>query len=122
MKATLIYDGECPLCSRYVQMTRLKENVELTLVDARHGGAEVDAARGAGYELDKGMLLWLDGTAYHGSAAINALALLTTPSSMFNRLNALIFRSPIVAKLSYPFLVFGRNSLLRLLGRSKLGF
>ncbi|MEM9318085.1 MAG: DCC1-like thiol-disulfide oxidoreductase family protein [Pseudomonadota bacterium] len=122
MKATLIYDGQCPLCSRYVQLTRLREHVELQIVDAREQSPEVIAAREEGFELDKGMVLRLDDATYHGSAAISALAMLTTPNSVFNRINATVFRSPTFAKLVYPILVFGRNSLLWLLGRQKLGY
>lgn len=122
MKAKLIYDAECPLCSRYVRMVRLREHVDLTLIDARFPSPELTAALNEGYEIDKGMVLHLDNATYHGEAAISALALLTTPSSAFNRINILLFRSPAVAKRLYPVLVFGRGLLLRFLGRKRLGY
>jgi len=48
------------------------------------------------------------------------LALLSTPSSGFNRLNAALFRSPTASRLLYPVLRAGRNAVLRLLGRGKI--
>ena len=58
--------------------------------------------------------------AYHGHDCIHMLALLSTPSSAFNRLNAARFRAPRAARLLYPVLRTGRNAALRLLGRSKI--
>jgi predicted DCC family thiol-disulfide oxidoreductase YuxK len=117
----LLYDGECPFCSRYVQHVRLREAVGVvSLANAREHGALVDEVRRLGYDVDTGMVLKLNGRYYHGADCIHALALLTTPAGWFNRLNSLAFRSPTVAKTVYPVLRAGRNLALKLLGRSKL--
>jgi predicted DCC family thiol-disulfide oxidoreductase YuxK len=119
----LIYDGECPFCSRFARLTRLRDTVgELHLVDARVPSPEVDAARAAGFVLDQGMLLRLDGRDYYGADCIQRLALLSSRSTWFNRLTYALLRSPGVARWSYPILRFGRNAALRVLGRSNLGF
>jgi predicted DCC family thiol-disulfide oxidoreductase YuxK len=119
----LIYDGECPFCSRYARLVRLRDTVgPLRLLDARAPAAEVDAARAAGYVLDQGMLLRLDGVDYYGADCLQRLALLSSRSTFFNRLSYALLRSPAVARWSYPVLRLGRNAVLRLLGRRKLGF
>lgn len=117
----LIYDGDCPFCSRFATMTRLRSSIgPLRMIDARDGGPEVLAAQNAGYDLDDGMVLMLDGVIYHGADCLNRLALLSTRSDLFNRLNAWAFRSSLVSRVSYPILRFGRNLILRLLGRSRI--
>jgi predicted DCC family thiol-disulfide oxidoreductase YuxK len=117
----IVYDGQCPFCSRYVQLVRLRETLgQIKLVDAREGGPIVDEARAAGLDLDEGMVLKLDGRFYHGADCIHMLALLSTPSSWFNRVNAAVFRSRTASRLLYPALRAGRNAVLRMLGRSKL--
>lgn len=117
----LLYDGECPFCSRYVQHVRLREAVGVvSLANAREHGALVDEMRRLGYDVDTGMVLKLNGRYYHGADCIHALALLTTPSGWFNRLNSLAFRSPAVARTVYPVLRAGRNLALKLLRRSRL--
>jgi predicted DCC family thiol-disulfide oxidoreductase YuxK len=119
----LIYDGECPFCSRYARLTRLREAVGgLRLINARDGGAEVDAAVRAGYRLDDGMLLHLGGQDHYGADCLNRLALLSSRSTVFNRLTHAAFRSPAVSRVAYPVLRAGRNLLLRILGRRRLGF
>jgi len=119
----LIYDGECPFCSRYVRLTRLRETIgSLRLVDARSGGGEVAAAIRAGYRLDDGMLLHLDGQDFYGADCLNRLALLSSRSTLFNRLTYVMFRSAWLSRVMYPVLRAGRNLILRLMGRRRLDF
>jgi predicted DCC family thiol-disulfide oxidoreductase YuxK len=121
-RAWIIYDGQCPFCSRYVQLVRLRDSLGgVALVDARKGGPLVDEVRSAGADLDEGMVLKMDGRLYQGEDCVHMLALLSTPSGLFNRTNAAIFRSRRASKLLYPLLRAGRNAALRLLGRSKIG-
>lgn len=118
----LLYDGECPFCSRYVTLVRLRESIgPIKLADARENPALVAEVTRLGYDVDEGMILKLDGRYYHGADCINMLALLTTPSGVFNRINRAIFRSSAASTLLYPVLRVGRNATLRLLGRRKLG-
>jgi predicted DCC family thiol-disulfide oxidoreductase YuxK len=117
----LLYDGDCPFCSRYVAYLRLREAVgPVTLADARSYPNLLDEALQHAYDLDEGMLLKLDGRYYHGADCINALALLTTPSGFFNRVNRVLFRSKMVSRLAYPALRAGRNLALKLLGREQI--
>jgi len=117
----LLYDGECPFCSRYVRHVRLREAIgPITLANAREHAALVNEVRRLGFDVDTGMVLKLDGKYYHGADCIHALALLTTPSGGFNRLNAWMFRSATASRLLYPVLRTGRNLALRLLGRARV--
>ncbi len=119
--AVIVYDGECPVCSRYVRMIRLRDSIgTVRLVNARDGGPEVDAIVESGLNLDEGMALVYGGKTYHGVDCVNRLALLSSPSGVFNRLNAAVFRSATASRVLYPVLRFGRNTLLKLLGRSPL--
>lgn len=119
----LIYDGECPFCSRYARLTRLRETVGgLRLINARERSPEVQAAIQAGYQLDRGMLLSLDGDLHYGADCLHTLALLSSRSTLFNRLSYAFFRNARLARLGYPVLRAGRNAALRLLGRAPLGY
>lgn len=121
--AVIVYDGECPFCSRYVKLLRLRETVgPVQLIDAREGGALVEDLLAQGIDLNEGMVLKLRGTLYHGDDCVHRLALLSTGSGLFNRLNAAIFRSQSASRLLYPMMRTGRNLVLLLLGRSKIRF
>jgi predicted DCC family thiol-disulfide oxidoreductase YuxK len=117
----LIYDGECPFCSAYVKLMRLRESVgPVRLIDARDGGPEVLRVQAMGMDLNDGMVFHYSGSHYHGADALNVMALLSGGQSWFNRLNGRLFRSRTVSRVVYPFMRAGRNGVLRLLGRTKL--
>lgn len=118
----LLYDGECPFCSAYVKLVRLRESVgDIRLIDAREGGPELAELRAAGYDIDEGMALKYNDTIHYGDDCIHVLSLLSTPSGVFNKLNAWVFRSKSRSKFLYPILRTGRNGALTLLGRKKIG-
>ncbi|MCH7502734.1 MAG: DUF393 domain-containing protein [Proteobacteria bacterium] len=120
--AVIIYDGECPFCSSYVRFLRLKEAVgQVELVNARSGGPLVNEVVAAGYNLDEGMVLIYGGRYYHGADCMHMIALLSSPSTLFNRINIGLTRSPRLVHLLYPAFRAVRNVTLWLLGRPKLG-
>jgi predicted DCC family thiol-disulfide oxidoreductase YuxK len=119
--AVVIYDGQCPFCSTYVRLARLREAVgTVDLVDARSGSTVVQEAVGAGLNLDKGMVLKYGGQFYYGASCLNMLSLLSSRIGLFNRLMALAFARPAIARLAYPVLQAGRNAILKLLGRNRI--
>lgn len=118
---TVVYDDDCPFCRNYVGMLRFREAVgPVALQDAREGGPLVEALTVAGYNLDDGMVLLIHGQVHHGADAITRMALLSSDNSLFNRLNAAIFRHPRLSRVLYPVLRFGRNVTLHILGRTPL--
>lgn len=117
----VVYDGECPFCSRYVKMMRLREALgPIELIDARTSHPVVTMLNERKIDLDEGMALVQGDRISHGDECIHRLALMTTPSGAFNRINARIFRSAAASRILYPFLRSGRNLALKLLGRKKL--
>ncbi|WP_246520413.1 DCC1-like thiol-disulfide oxidoreductase family protein [Microvirga arabica] len=120
----VVYDGACPFCAHYVRLLRLREAAgELYLVDARApetSAGVVNQLSAAGYDINLGMALVRGNRIAHGDECIHELALMSTTSSAFNRVNAWIFRSPARAKVLYPVLRVGRNVALRVLGISKI--
>jgi predicted DCC family thiol-disulfide oxidoreductase YuxK len=117
----VVYDGDCPFCSSYVGLLRLRDSFgPFELIDARSGHPAASDLAARGYDLDEGMAL-IDGeTVYFGDECINRLALMSTPVGIFNRMNAAIFSSPRLSALLYPMLRSGRNAVLWLLRRKKL--
>lgn len=117
----VVYDGDCPLCSAYVRVTRLISAVgSPALVNARERPELVKALAESGIKLDEGMAVYYQGRLYAGSDAVNFLALLTTPINFINWLAASVLGRPALARALYPLLRAGRNLLLRLKGKPQL--
>ena len=73
-----------------------------------------------GFDIDQGMILKLNDTFYYGADAIHKLALIGSPSTVFNWFNIWMFRSRRRSELFYPVLRACRNFLLKLLRRTKI--
>lgn len=117
----LVYDRQCPFCEAYSRLVRLRESVgRLRLLDAREPSPEREAITAAGLDIDQGMVLVVDGHYYYGDDAIHVLALLSSRSGLFNRINYWVFSSHRRARVLYPLLRVCRNFLLKLLGKKKV--
>ena len=117
----LVYDKECPACSYYCNLARIRANVgQLILVDAREGGPIMDEITAAGLDIDQGMVLKVGSHLYYGSDAIHALSLMSTRADVFNRLTYRCFRSRSASRVFYPTFRAARNLLLKALGKTKI--
>jgi predicted DCC family thiol-disulfide oxidoreductase YuxK len=115
---TVVYDGECPFCSSYVRMLRLREAVgPVSLLDARQHGDVVDQLRAKGVEINQNMVVICRGAFYLGGEALSMLSALSSSSGLINRAMAALLRNPVVAQRLYPYLRGGRNLALKLLRR-----
>jgi len=120
-RAWLVYDGACPLCHSYARYLDVQESIgELVLVNVREGGPLVQELRDLGHDLNTGMALKLNGRYYLGSDALHLLALLSRKRGLFSLGNRVLFRSPVVARLGYPLLLWGRRCLLKLRGTAAI--
>jgi predicted DCC family thiol-disulfide oxidoreductase YuxK len=118
-KVTLVYDQECPVCRYYASHVKLSRG-ELELVDARKPGELMDEISGAGIDIDAGMAVKTGQTLLLGSDAICELASRSSSSGLVSRFTAWLFRSPRVARILYPPLVYGRQLLLKILGKTRI--
>jgi predicted DCC family thiol-disulfide oxidoreductase YuxK len=113
--ARLIYDGACIFCGAYVRLLSLREAVgPVELINARSGDPRLRAYESAGYDLNEGMLFEYNGTIYFGADAICVLAVLSTPSSTFNRINGALLSKQHFARFFYPIFKFCRTIILKL--------
>lgn len=115
----VVYDGECPFCSRYVMLYRIRQNVgRVHMIDARESDHPlVREISAKGLDLNNGMAVQWDGRFYYGSDALHVLAMLGSEEGIFSRINQLIFSRQKLARTIYPAMVAGRKLTLRLLGR-----
>ena len=117
----LVYDKECPACDNYCQVVNIRESVgDLVIINARDDHEVIDEITNLGLDIDQGMVLKMGGQLYYGSDAIHALALISSRSGVFNRVNYWLFKSKRLSKLLYPVLKFFRNLLLKILGVKKI--
>jgi predicted DCC family thiol-disulfide oxidoreductase YuxK len=119
--AYLVYDGDCPFCSKYTELLNIKDKIgALQLINARDGGELVRHIEQIPFDINEGMVFVYGDNYYFGSDALHVLSLLSSSDSVFGKLNKLAFSSPLMAKFGYPILRFGRNMSLKVLGIKRL--
>ena len=117
----LVYDKQCPACDNYCQVVRIRESVgDLKIIDARENSDVMNEITALGLDIDQGMVLKMGGEFYYGSDAMHALALISSRSGVFNRINYWMFKSKSLSRLLYPVLRFIRNILLNILNKTKI--
>ena len=117
----LIYDGDCPVCARYVAWTALRRaHPGIELIDAREAPGLVAELREEGVEINDTYLLQLDGARYIEAAAMARISALMVPETIGQRLLKLLTRSRRLMTPAYPLLARGRKLLLWLMGREQI--
>ncbi len=117
----LVYDEECPVCSAYCRMLRIRKDVgTLHLVNARESSEIMSEITAAGLDIDQGMVLKVGERLYYGADAIHMLTLMSTRYGGFNRISRALFGTRTGSAIIYPIARFGRNLLLKLLGRTPI--
>lgn len=113
----IYYDGECPFCRSYIAYADLKRRYgQVNLVDARQTPDKVADFFAAGFNLDDGFIVELDGELHSGGDAMWIIHSALSPKhKMITRL-----KNRRALSLIYPALRFCRNLLLRFLGKKKL--
>ena len=120
-KMKIVYDGECPFCSKYVRLIQLKNTVgDVELINARSNTSLTEKLKKLSIDVNQGMVLIDDEDIYFAEDCVHRLALLSTSSTLFNHINKFIFEHKILSKLLYPIMKAGRNLILVLLQRKQI--
>lgn len=117
----LVYDRECPFCDVYCQLVQIEASFgQIQIVDARQNSDVMAQITARGLDIDQGMVLLVGDQLYYGADAIHVLALMSSRSGFFNRLNYWMFKSGFLSRILYPILRFFRNLALKLMGKTRI--
>ena len=120
MKLDIYYDGECPFCSSFVKMSRLKSMYDVSLFNLRDLPDKAEDFAKRGCDVDEGMIVQLNDEIYFGYEAVHIIAVLSNENKVLGRVYNLLFSNRVFVRFLYPFMRAGRNFTLFLLRRDKI--
>ncbi len=114
----ILYDGDCIYCQKYVTFLRLRETLgKVAMENLRDHPHVVALLRENAIEPNEGMVFITGDNLYAGSDATHALASLSTPSGLYNRVQRVVLGNRTLSTLLYPALRFGRRMTLIVRGK-----
>lgn len=112
----ILYDGCCPLCKSYCNSIVSGHNINVSIHDARMQSEIKSAVTAQGIDIDKGIVIKLDGQIYSGADAMLNIAKKAQARGLAGFVNRVFLNSPMKIKIFYPLGKIARRLLLGFLG------
>ena len=110
-KLTLYYDKQCPFCSKYANLLKLKENFEITLKDARQNLSEISFVCEK-LDINDGFIVVYENHCFQGSKALAFLNSAVDKDTFLGKLHFIFRYDNIFSKILYNVLFILRKIIL----------
>ena len=113
-KLTLYYDKQCPFCTKYANLLKLKENFEITLKDARENLDEISVLC-KNLDINDGFIVIYKNDCFQGAKALEFLNSAVDPTTILGKLHNNNAYENIFSKVLYKILFILRKVILFIL-------
>lgn len=108
----ILFDADCYLCSNFQQYLKLKQKVDILYKDIHEHSDYISSLQRQWYDLDKGMIIDIDGRIYQWKDAIAEIEKLVDNQNRFDKFIKLCMSYPWIRTLGYPVAQLIRKILL----------
>lgn len=116
-KLTLYYDKQCPFCSNYANLLKLKENFEITLKDARKNLDEISLVC-ENLDINDGFIVVYENHCFQGVKALEFLNSAVDKTTTLGKLHFFFAYDNTFSKFLYKILFILRKFILFILRRN----
>ena len=113
-KLTLYYDKQCPFCTKYANLLKLKENFEITLKDARENLNEISVLC-KNLDINDGFIVLYKNDCFQGAKALEFLNRAVDKTTILGKLHFFFAYENIFSKFLYKSLFILRKIALFIL-------
>ena len=113
-KLTLYYDKQCPFCSKYANLLKLKENFEITLKDARENLDEISVLC-KNLDINDGFIVLYKNDCFQGAKALEFLNRAVDKTTILGKLHFFFAYENNFSKFLYKTLFILRKIALFIL-------
>ena len=116
-KITLYYDKQCPFCSNYANLLKLKENFEITLKDARENLDEISLVC-ENLDINDGFIVVYENHCFQGVKALEFLNSAVDKTTTLGKLHFFFAYDNTFSKFLYKILFILRKFIIFFLRRN----
>ena len=113
-KITLYYDKQCPFCTKYANLLKLKENFEITLKDARENLDEISVLC-KNLDINDGFIVIYKNDCFQGAKALEFLNRAVDKTTILGKLHFFFAYENTFSKFLYKTLFILRKIALFIL-------
>ena len=113
-KLTLYYDKQCPFCSKYAKLLKLKENFEINLKDARENLDEISVLC-KNLDINDGFIVIYKNDCFQGAKALEFLNRAVDKTTILGKLHFFFAYENNFSKFLYKTLFILRKIVLFIL-------
>jgi len=113
-KLTLYYDKQCPFCTKYANLLKLKENFEINLKDARENLDEISVLC-KNLDINDGFIVIYKNDCFQGAKALEFLNRAVDKTTILGKLHFFFAYENIFSKFLYKTLFILRKIALFIL-------
>ena len=113
-KITLYYDKQCPFCTKYANLLKLKENFEITLKDARENLDEISVLC-KNLDINDGFIVIYKNDCFQGAKALEFLNRAVDKTTILGKLHFFFAYENNFSKFLYKTLFILRKIALFIL-------
>lgn len=117
MTINIYYDKDCPFCSKYAQLIKLKKEHTINILNARESKEKINYFRAIDFDINEGIILQCDDKKiYQGVEAIVFLDNLSEKKMFFSSFYSYIINTKIFKRYLYPTIKAIRKVILKIAG------
>ena len=113
-KITIYYDKECPFCSNYANLLKLKENFEIIHKDARQNLSQISLVCG-NLDINDGFIVVYKNDCFQGAKALHFLQSAVDKTTFLGKLHFFFAYETVFSKFLYKILFIFRKVILFIL-------
>ena len=106
-----LYDKQCPFCSKYANLLKLKENFEITIKDARENQSEISLIC-PNLNINDGFIVIYENDCFQGAKALEFLNSAVDKDTFLGKLHFIFRYDNIFSKILYNVLFILRKIIL----------
>ena len=116
-KLIVYYDKECPFCSKYSELVKLRSHYDVEIINARECHDTIQEFKTKGLDINEGFIIQIEDQTLQGEEAVVFLSKHMKTKNSFEKTILWFMKKRTIMNIIYPIVKTIRIIVLWLIGR-----